>query len=112
MEVITFDSAVYKEINEKITIISDYVMSISRENVDNEEAWVDSDDVCWMLKISKRTLQRLRSNRMVEYSLIQGKIYYKIKEIKRLLEDNIIRRSLDSVDNLIEANKKCFLKKK
>ena len=70
--------------------------------------WVDSDDVCGMLKISKRTLQRLRSKRMVEYSLIQGKIYYKIKEIKRLLEDNIIRRSLDSVDNLIEANKKCF----
>lgn len=112
MEVITFDSAVYKEINEKITKISDYVTSISRENVDNEEAWVDSDDVCAMLKISKRTLQRLRSKRMVEYSLIQGKIYYKIKEIKRLLEDNIIRRSPDSVDNLIEANKKYFLKKK
>ena len=112
MEVITFDSAVYKEIDEKITKISDYVMSISRENVDNEEAWVDSDDVCGMLKISKRTLQRLRSKRMVEYSLIQGKIYYKIKEIKRLLEDNIIRRSADSVDNLIEANKKYFFKKK
>lgn len=108
MEVITFDSAVYKELNEKITKISDFVTSLSNEKADNEESWIDSDDVCVMLKISKRTLQRLRSRRMVEYSLIQGKIYYKIKEIRRLLENNVVRRNSATTIDLLEANKNFF----
>ncbi|WP_370457677.1 helix-turn-helix domain-containing protein [Dysgonomonas sp. ZJ709] len=40
------------------------------------------DEVCTFLRISERTLQRLRTNGVISYSVISGKTYYIIAEIK------------------------------
>lgn len=107
MEIIGIDSALYIELAKKIDFITDYIisqkMTESRENVD--EAWVDGYEVCTFLRISERTLQRLRSNGQVSYSIISGKSYYQIKEVKRLLEKHLIKAGADCLDDLIEQHK-------
>lgn len=105
MEVITIESQAYKNLVSKVDTIFDYV--ISQQNPqDEEDGWVDSYEVCTFLKISDRTLQRLRSARKINYSRIRGKNYYKISEIKRMMEENLIRRSEECLEELIQNHQK------
>lgn len=100
MDVITIESKAYKEIVAKIDVIANYVFS--QEDMKNEdEIWVDSYEVCTFLKISDRTLQRLRAAGLVSYSDIKGHYFYKIKEIKRLLEERLIKRDKKYINDLI-----------
>ena len=90
MEIITFESKAYKELDNKITAIADYIFNHLDENkTDEDEIWVDSYEVCTFLKISDRTLQRLRAAGMISYSDIKGHYFYKIKEVKRMLADSL-----------------------
>lgn len=100
IDVITIESKAYKEIVAKIDVIANYVFS--QEDTKNEdEIWVDSYEVCTFLKISDRTLQRLRAAGLVSYSDIKGHYFYKIKEIKRLLEERLIKRDKEYINDLI-----------
>ena len=89
----------------KMDTIYDYVVS-QQNTQDEEDSWVDNYEVCTFLKMSDRTLQRLRSEKKINYSRIRGKTYYKISEIKRMMDENLIRRSEDCLQNLIENHQK------
>lgn len=106
MEVITLESEAYKNIIEKIDSIADYVKRQNNPNgsddLDNE--WVDSYEVCTFLRISERTLQRLRTNGAISYSIIAGKTYYTISEIKRVLKERLIKSTDEHLQELIKGH--------
>jgi hypothetical protein len=61
MEVITIESQAFKELQSKINLIAKFVTAIeSKQSEQPVDSWVDSYEVCTFLKISDRTLQRLR----------------------------------------------------
>ena len=62
---------------------------------------VDSYEVCTFLKISEKTLQRLRVSGTIAYSNIRGRYFYKVSEIRRMLEERLIRSNKENIDNLI-----------
>lgn len=102
MEVITVESKAYKELVAKINTIAQFVADYQSVNTINpEEEWIDSFEVCSFLNISQRTLQRLRSKGAITYSVIAGKTYYTIAEIKRMLNERRIRSSEEAMENLI-----------
>lgn len=73
MEIITFESKAYKELDNKITAIADYIfnhMETARQS--EEDMWVDSYEVCTFLKISEKTLQRLRVSGTIRLFQHQG----------------------------------------
>lgn len=106
MEVITIDSQAYKELVSKINAIAKFVVDHQDDDTVNpDEMWVDSYEVCTFLKISERTLQRLRSNRLISYSIISGKSYYTIAEIKRMLNEKRIRSTEECMNDLINNHK-------
>ena len=106
MEVITIDSQAYKELVSKINAIAKFVVDHQDDDTVNpDEMWVDSYEVCTFLKISERTLQRLRSNRLISYSIISGKSYYTIAEIKRMLNEKRIRSTDECMNDLINNHK-------
>lgn len=112
MEIITFESKAYKELDNKITAIADYIFNHTEaESANEDEIWVDSYEVCTFLKISDRTLQRLRAAGTVTYSNIKGHYFYKIGEIKRLLEERLIKRDKDSINDLI-TNHQLYVKER
>jgi hypothetical protein len=51
-------------------------------------AWIDSHDLMKLLHISKRTLFTLRTTGIIPFSRISNKIYYKIEDVQRILQDN------------------------
>lgn len=106
MDVITIESQAYKDLVSKINTIAKFVLDYQRDDTTLEDdLWVDSYDVCTFLKISERTLQRLRSNRIISYSIISGKSYYTIGEIKRMLNEKKIRSSEECLNDLITNHK-------
>ncbi|MDP4201154.1 MAG: helix-turn-helix domain-containing protein [Bacteroidota bacterium] len=103
MEVITMEAAAYKEIVAKINTIAKFVVEHQTVETKNpDEEWVDSYEVCTFLQISQRTLQRLRSSGIISYSLISGKTYYTIGEIKRMLNERRVRSTKEALQNLID----------
>lgn len=106
MEVITIDSQAYKELVTKINAIAKFVIDHLNDDTSKlDDMWVDSYEVCTFLKISERTLQRLRSKRLISYSIISGKSYYTIAEIKRMLTEKKIRSSDECMNDLINNHK-------
>lgn len=106
MDVITIESEAYKDLVTKINAIAKFVVDHQEDETTNpDEMWVDSYEVCTFLKISERTLQRLRSNRTISYSIISGKSYYTIAEIKRLLNERKIRSTDECMNDLINNHK-------
>lgn len=106
MEVITIESKAFKELQTKINTIANYITAQQETaSLDDDEIWVDSYEVCTFLKISERTLQRLRSNGEISYSKIRGRNYYKIGEIRRLIESRIIKSNHEFMQDLISNHK-------
>ncbi|MFA6400267.1 MAG: helix-turn-helix domain-containing protein [Salinivirgaceae bacterium] len=53
-----------------------------------KENWIDAQEVLIALNISKRTLQTMRDNGSLPFSRINGKFYYKVADLEKLLESN------------------------
>lgn len=113
MEVITIDSKAFKELMEKMDALSDYVYSMKQPPEENDdESWVDSHEVCDFLKISERTLQRLRSDGKISFTCLGGKYYYQISEIKKLLKARVIKSTEECFQELILHHKQNESKRK
>jgi len=101
MGIVIMKSGDFQALMDRIEAIEKYIYQTTEpKNPPLQEIWLDNEVVCAYLKISKRTLQRYRSNGVITYSLIGKKTYYTISEIKRLLEEKRIQRNVGSLDEL------------
>jgi hypothetical protein len=55
--------------------------------------WLDNQETCQVLKISKRTLQVYRDNGLLPYSQVGGKIYFRITDIEDHLQRHYVKAS-------------------
>jgi hypothetical protein len=53
--------------------------------------WLNSDEVCHLLMISKLTLQSYRNRGILPFAQIGRKIYYKASDIEEYLSNHYIR---------------------
>ena len=51
-----------------------------------EEKWLDNQEVCLMMKITKRTLQTYKDKGLLPYSKLNRKNYYKLSDVQALLQ--------------------------
>lgn len=91
MEVITFESEAYKSLVRKIEKIAEYVTEAQLPAEEKKEAWLDSNQLADALGISTRTLQRLRDESLISYSMLRGRCMYKLSEVEKCLEERTIR---------------------
>lgn len=100
MGIVIMKSGDFQALMERIEVIEKYIYQMEPKKPPLQEIWLDNEAVCAYLKISRRTLQRYRSNGVITYSLVGRKTYYTISEIKRLLEEKRIMRKCGSLDEL------------
>lgn len=97
MEVITMESSAFKMLTEQIADVAKLVALIysnARENTKRRsmELVLTSSDAARILGISKRTLQRLRSTKCIQYIMVRGQCRYNIHTIQKLLEERTITK--------------------
>lgn len=52
------------------------------------ERLLDNQDVCMMLQVSKRSLQRYRSTGLLRYRMLGHKLYYRESDIRDFVQSN------------------------
>jgi hypothetical protein len=85
MEIIAFELAALEAIEKRFERFEKRVNELCSPFAVKKEKWLDNQDVCQILNISKRTLQNLRTTRKLAYSQIGNKVYYKVEDIENLI---------------------------
>lgn len=87
MQVITIESEAFQALVESLNEIKNKLGEKLKQQP-LSETWLDNQDVCTLLHISKRTLQHYRDTGIIPYSQIGAKIYYKASDIEDHLNDH------------------------
>ena len=58
----------------------------ARHNLLGGERLLDNQDLCRLLNVSKRTLQRYRTNGHLPYQMIYHKTYYKERDVETFIQ--------------------------
>ena len=85
MEIINIEARTFEVMTEKFRQFSIKVNNICRSQDKSLAKWLDNQDVCMILNISKRTLQTYRDNDTIPYSQINHKMYYKPEDVEQML---------------------------
>ena len=86
MEVISIERSTYEELLTSFNSFVAQMRAMADRGTDTKLGeWLDNQDVCQMLNISPRTLQTLRDNGTLAFSQINRKVYYKPKDVERIL---------------------------
>ena len=88
METVCFERKAFEEFAMKIEQFIQRVEEIPHLNlkgVKGTGGWLDHQDVCLKLKISKRTLQTLRDNGTLAYTKIGNRTYYLPEDVERIV---------------------------
>jgi len=88
MNVITIESEAFLSITRKLeNLENEFIKMIKKTSTPLSDTWLDNEDVCHLLKISKRTLQNYREENVIPYSQIKHKIYYRASDIDAILKN-------------------------
>ena len=87
MNVITIEEEAFKLLIAKIESLEKrFEQIINKANYPTKERWLDMQDVMQLLKCSRRQLQIYRDKRMLPFSQINQKIYFKASDVEKFLE--------------------------
>lgn len=89
MKVVMIEARVYEAMMERFEQFVQKMDALCQRHSGETKKWVDSQDVCMMLNISKRTLQSLRSNGKLGYMRIGHKIYYRQEDVQGIIGNMI-----------------------
>ena len=87
MEVVTIEKRTFSYVCERFTEFAKRIESLCSTHTQKVENWLDSQEVCLLLGVSKRTLQYYRSSGRLAYSQIGSKIYYKSADIEKIISN-------------------------
>lgn len=88
MDVIAIEGKTFEHIKERFETFAKHIKQWCGTDQANSK-WLDNQDVCNILNISKRTLQYYRNNGKISFSQINSKCYYKASDVEKLLNNSL-----------------------
>lgn len=83
----------------KIDGIAEFVITKETISQPSIDIWLDSNGVVELLKVSSRTLQRLRTENQINYSMLRGKCHYRLSDIEKVLNDRVVSTSPQTLED-------------
>jgi len=109
MDTIIVSKEEWKELVQKIDWITGFIEQYIERLPSDNNTWLNEMQVCDYLKVSSKTLQRLRKSGEITFSTIGKKHHYKAEDIKALMEKKSVKSSREMLENLQNSYKKRFL---
>jgi|AGTN01.1.fsa_nt_gi hypothetical protein len=78
------------EVSKMIREINDFLLS-NKSDKDLSDEWVDSKEARKILRVSAKTLQNYRDNRIIPFSQFGYKIYYKREDLEDFFNRHYIK---------------------
>jgi len=85
MEIVNIEARTFEAMMTRFDALERKMNSLHSEQDKGLKKWLDNQDVCLILNISKRTLQTYRDNGTLPYSQVNHKIYYKPNDIELVM---------------------------
>ncbi len=63
----------------------------TKEDSLRQDQWLDNQDLCELLKVTPRSLQRYRSEGLLPYKLLHKKSFYSKEDVLKFLETNTVK---------------------
>lgn len=87
MEITNIETLTFETVMAKVEIFAKKVDKLCTSNGDKTlQEWLDNQEVCAILHVSKRTLQTYRDNGTLSYSQIGHKMYYRSEDVRALMD--------------------------
>jgi len=81
---------ILKRLDEQVALIVAKLKIGSKSNP--EDVFFDNQEFMLLMNSSKRTAQEWRNKKIIEFSQVGNKIYYRLSDIKKLLNENYIKK--------------------
>ncbi len=82
-----------ERILERVEMLNKKIEKLNNtKNQLNGDTLLDNQDLCLLLKVSKRTLQRYRSSGILPYKRIQQKTYYLESDVHKFISQEFTYR--------------------
>lgn len=91
MEIIAIERQTFEQMKDKFLSFAKQIRKLCA-NEHPKGKWLDNQDVCELLNISKRSLQYYRNCGKLSFSQINSKCYYKSTDVEKLLKDSLIHK--------------------
>jgi excisionase family DNA binding protein len=91
MEIIVIEKQAFEQMKQSFENFTCQVKKLCESNQSKSE-WLNSEEVCSLLHISKRTLQAYRDTGAIPYSQIGRKCYYKSSDVERFIDQSQIKK--------------------
>ena len=88
MGIVLIEQKVWERMLETFSELTAKVRKLTERNT-GMKTWLDNQDVCRILNISKLTLQSYRDSGKLAFSQINNKIYYKPNDVETFLQKNL-----------------------
>jgi len=85
MEAIVLSKDEFELLVEKLKKLTD-VLAEKQKNPDDQ--FLDNQEFMQLMNVSKRTAQNWRADGVISFSQIGSKIYYRMSDVKKLLDTN------------------------
>ena len=86
MEIVNIEARTYEAMMSRFEAFARRVDDLCHRHGNKElKQWLDSQDVCGILGVTKRTLQTLRDNGSLAYTMIAHKVYYRPQDVQKLV---------------------------
>lgn len=87
MEIINIEARTFEAMMERFEALTQRVETICKDYNGNErKQWLDSQEVCIILNVSKRKLQYLRDKGELGYTMIAHKVFYRPEDVQGMIE--------------------------
>lgn len=88
MEVIAIQKSVLDGMKNELKALLKMTENATKKytTIFKEEKWLDNQEVCLMMSITKRTLQTYKDKGLLPYSKLNRKNYFKLSDVQALLE--------------------------
>ena len=81
---------ILKRLDEQVALIVAKLKIGSKS--DPEDVFFDNQEFMLLMNTSKRTAQEWRNKKIIEFSQVGNNIYYRLSDIKKLLNENYIKK--------------------
>jgi len=84
-ELVIIEKQVLDELTYRIDQLKTKLDSLYAHSGIAPQKWIDNEQACHRLSASIRTLQTLRDSRILPYTKMGGKVFYKPEDIEKML---------------------------
>ena len=78
MEFVCIEAKAFMEMNEALEAVEKKMRETCGGGICSMDDWIDNQEACMLMNVSPRKLLQLRRSRIIPYSHIDRKVYYRI----------------------------------